>query len=147
MKYCPECGTEYQDAGQPSPDCGGVPLLTEAEMKARGLLVPGRTGGEQRDTRKFVRAGTAEDPLSAEQYAAALTAAQIPVFARPRRAGTVDLITGASNHPWWEILVPEDELERASAVLEQTRTGMESSAEEAAQAAEEEATADLEPGR
>jgi hypothetical protein len=49
----------------------------------------------------------------------------------------VDTITSPSG-PWWEILVPEECLEQADALLQQERAKMAAGAEEAALAAEEE---------
>jgi hypothetical protein len=102
-------------------------------MHQRGLPLPG-----ERDTRRFVRVSTAEDPLSAEQFVAALSQAQIPSFARPRRAGSVDGLTSAVAGPWWEIVAPEEQASKAQELIEAERRRIEASADEAARAAEEE---------
>lgn len=133
MRYCIECGSEYQDSVTQCADCEGSTLVTADEMKQRGLLLPG-----ERDTRRFIRAGTAEDPLTAERISSVLQSQGIPVFSRPRRGGTLDALTTATSTPWWELLVPEDLVERASAVIEQERAQDSASADEAARAAEEE---------
>ncbi len=133
MIYCTHCGSEYEDGVTSCADCGGVELVGAEEMKRRGLKLP-----QDLDTRKFVRAATAEDPLTSERYVAVLEAAQIPVFARPRRAGPVDGLTTAAA-PWWELLVPEEHLERASQLLEEEREVEESTTAENIRAAEEEA--------
>lgn len=134
MKYCIECGSEYQDSVTRCADCADSELVEAEEMRRRGLPLPG-----ERDTRRFARAGTAEDPLSAQRLEGILLAQNIPAFTRARRAGTVDLLTSAASHPWWEILVPEGSVEQASRLLAEERARMEAQADEAAQAAEEEA--------
>jgi hypothetical protein len=90
------------------------------------------------DHRTFVRAGTVEDPLTAEALARALQASGISVFARPGRGGAVDVLTTGNLLGWWELLVPEEELPRAVQLLAYERSRFEGSAEEAVRAAEEE---------
>lgn len=132
MRYCAQCGSEYVDETVACADCGGKELLTVDELKQRNLPLPG-----DEDTRRFVRAATAEDPLTAEQYSRVLDEASIPCLSRPRRSGTVDILSGASA-PWWEILVPEELADRAARLVAEERLRMEQSADEAGQAAEEE---------
>ena len=132
MKYCAECGSEYVDTATECADCGGKQFATAEQLHQKGILLPG-----ERDTRRFVRAGTAEDPLTSERLVAALQAENVPVFARPRRGGTVDIVTTAAS-PWWEILVPEEHLQKASELIERERAQLQASAEENARAAEEE---------
>ena len=132
MKYCASCGSEYQDGIEKCADCLDAQLYSEKEMRAKGLPLPG-----ERDTRRFVRAGTAEDPLSAEEIGAAVEAAKIPVFVRARRAGSVDTIT-ESNTPWWEILVPEESYRQAVEIVAAEKQRLDATADEAARAAEEE---------
>jgi hypothetical protein len=133
MKYCVECGSEYQDHVTECADCPGSQLVDAAEMRRRGLPLP-----HERDTREFVRVGTAEDPLTAEDFVRLLEAEHIPVFSRPRRGGTVDVLTTGVPHPWWEILVPEEHAQRATELLVQEKAKLDATADEAAQAAEEE---------
>jgi len=135
MKYCGECGAEYKDTVTECADCGGKEMVTAAELKTRGIPNP-----SERDTRKFVRAGNAEDPLSSEQFVRVLEAENIPVFARPRRGGSVDALSTAAL-PWWEILVPEEFAARAGDLITQEKARIEASAEEAGRAAEEESQA------
>ena len=92
----------------------------------------------EQDTRKFVRAGTAEDPFTAEDYVRVLEAERIPVFSRPRRTGTVDVITTGATSPWWEIMVPEEHVQRAASIITQEKSRLDSTADEAVRAAEEE---------
>lgn len=134
MKYCTRCGGEYEDSVTACADDGNAELVPLEEMHRRGLV-----SSEERDTRKFVRAGTAEDPLSAERFSDLLEEAQIPVFARARRAGTVDNITGGLLTPWWELLVPEEHLAKATSIIEEARREIEEQADEAGRAAEDEA--------
>ncbi|MFZ5471362.1 MAG: hypothetical protein ACOZIN_18215 [Myxococcota bacterium] len=134
MRYCTQCGSEYEDSVDRCSDCGGTELVSADRLQEHRRALP-----HEMDTRRFVRAGTAEDPLTAEQYTAALEAAKIPVFARPRRAGTVDSLTSGVMSPWWEILVPEDHLTQATALLETEARQIDAAAERNARAAEEEA--------
>src|SRR5947209_8387368 len=132
MKYCTNCGSEYQAAVERCADCGEPELVSAEEMHRRGLPI-----AVEKDTRRFLRAGTAEDPLTAEQFTDVLREAHIPVFSRQRLGGTVEKITGGSM-PYWEILVPEDFLDRAIELLDMERNQLDSTSEEAARAAEEE---------
>jgi hypothetical protein len=133
MKYCVECGSEYQDGATECVDCRGAKLVDAQTMRATGRANPG-----ERDTRTFVRAGTAEDPLSAERYVEVLEAAGLDPLVRSRRAGSVDSLTTGIVLPWWELLVPEPQLARAVDLLREERSRFEATAEEAARAAEEE---------
>ncbi|HYH97386.1 hypothetical protein [Hyalangium sp.] len=133
MKYCVECGSEYQDHVTQCADCSEIQLVDAAEMRRRGLPLP-----HERDTREFIRVGTAEDPLTAEEFVRLLEAEHIPVFSRARRAGTVDVLTTGNPHPWWEILVPEEFTQKASELIAQSKAKMDASADENAQAAEDE---------
>lgn len=121
MRYCPSCDAEYPDATDACPTC-----------RTALVEVP------KRDTRRFVVAGTAEDPLTAENLADVVDEAGIPVVVRARRRGMVEPITTAALHAWWEILVPEELKDRAGAVIETERQQIEADAGEAARAAEEE---------
>ncbi len=133
MKYCTQCGSEYEDGVTTCADDGSQELVSLEEMHRRGLITQ-----EERDTRKFVRAGVAEDPLSAERFTQALDQEGIPVFARPRRTGTVDSITSGVSAPWWELLVPEEHLARATGLIDALRRDLEADPDGAARAAEEE---------
>lgn len=133
MKYCTQCGSEYEDSVTRCADDDSTEFVSREELHQRGLHAVG-----ERDTRKFVRAGSAEDPLTAERFTRTLDEAGIPVFARPRRAGTVDLITSGVPAPWWEILVPEEQLAEATRLVERERAEIEANAGEAAAAAEAE---------
>lgn len=133
MKYCANCESEYQDNVTTCADCGGKELISAEEMRKRGKVLPGDT-----DTRRFVRAGTAEDPLSAEQFTRSLQAAGISVFARARRESAVDALTSGSTMPWWELLVPEESLDAARRLIDDERAKVEANAAEAGRAADEE---------
>jgi hypothetical protein len=133
MKYCVECGSEYQDHVTECADCPGSQLVDAAEMRRRGLPLP-----HERDTREFIRVGTAEDPLTSEEFVRVLEAEHIPVFSRPRRGGTVDMLTTGNPLPWWEILVPEEHAARATEILAQEKEKLDATADEAVQAAEDE---------
>jgi len=141
MKYCVECGSEYQDHVTECADCPGSQLVDAAEMRRRGLPLP-----HERDTREFVRVGTAEDPLTSEEFVRVLEAEHIPVFSRPRRGGTVDVLTTGVPHPWWEILVPDEHAVRATELLTQAKAKLDATAAEAAEAAEEESRETEQPG-
>lgn len=128
MKYCTRCSSEYQDSVSVCSDCPGAELVSAEEMRRRG-----RPLAHEVDTRRFTQAATAEDPFTAEQYAGVLEAAGIEVFSRPRAEESAGPAT-----PWWELLVPEEHLARASQLLGEEKAREEASAEEAALAAEEE---------
>ena len=134
MKYCTECGSEYQDSVTACADDGNTELVSAAEMRSRNLPMV-----ESKDDRRFVRAGVAEDPLSSERFAATLEAEGIAVQVRARRGGTIDSITTGGIAPWSELWVAEEDLARASALLASLRQELEPGADEAARAAEEEA--------
>jgi hypothetical protein len=131
MKYCPRCGSEYRDEVTTCADCGGTQLISAEEMHRHGKLLPG-----EEDRRKFIRVGSAEDPLTFEHLTAVIQAAHIPVLSRSP-GSVMDSITSPSG-PWWEILVPEEFAARASELIERERTRMAAGADDAAQAAEEE---------
>jgi hypothetical protein len=133
MKYCMQCGSEYQDGVKECADCPGVTLVDAETMRQRHVALPGET-----DTQKFVRAATAEDPLTADDFVALLEKERIPVFSRPRRTGTVDVLTTGALEPWWEIMVPEEYQERAIQLLMREESTLRATADEAALAAEEE---------
>jgi hypothetical protein len=133
MRYCTSCGSEYQEGVATCADCPEGELVTTEEFHRRGL----RRSGE-RDTREFVRAGTTEDPLSAQAFTDVLERAGIPVFARPGRGGTVDVLTTGNVSGWWELRVPREDQVRAMELIAAERGRIEASAVEAAQAAEEE---------
>jgi len=132
MKYCAECGSEYQDQVTECADCPGSQLVDAETMRQQKLKA------QERDTREFFRVGTAEDPLTAEDFVRLLEAEHIPVFSRPRRGGTVDVLTTGNPHPWWEILVPEEHVAKATELLAQEKARLDATSDEAAKAAEEE---------
>lgn len=133
MRYCVNCGSEYEDSVKECADCPGSTLVDEATMRQRGLPLPG-----EKDQRRFVRVGMAEDPLSAEDYVRVLEAEGIPVISHAHRGGTVDAITTGVVQDWWEILVPERHGAQAQARLAREKAEREATSDEAAQAAEEE---------
>lgn len=133
MKYCPKCVAEYRDEIATCADCG-VPLISEAELASR----PELRRQEHDATTAFVQAGTADNPFEADACTAAVDAAGIPVLSRMRRGSAVDAITTGISQPWWEILVPEDQLERAQQVIAERRAELEAVEPEAAEAAEQE---------
>ncbi|HVE86583.1 MAG TPA: zinc ribbon domain-containing protein [Myxococcales bacterium] len=135
MKYCTECGAEYQDSAQKCSDCEQSELVSREEMRARNIPL-----ATDRDTTKFVPAGSAEDPLTQETLVKMLEAEKIPVFPRQRSGGSVDMITGPSPE-WWELLVPEDVAGRARLLIDAEKEKMKANEEEAGRAAEEEAGA------
>lgn len=131
MKYCSSCGSEYRDEVTACADCGGTQFHSAEEMNRRGKPLP-----KEQDRRKFVRVGSAEDPLTSEHLTAVIRAAHIPVLARSH-GSVMDPITSPSG-PWWEILVPEEFAKRAAELIERERARMTAGADEAARAAEEE---------
>ncbi|MDC0709331.1 hypothetical protein POL68_12730 [Stigmatella sp. ncwal1] len=133
MKYCVECGSEYQDSVKACADCPEGQLVDPETMRQRGLPM-----AHERDTRQFVRAGTAEDPLTAEDYVRLLEAERIPVIARPQGSGSVDALTTGNVLPWWEILVPAEHSVRAIDLLAREKDNLKATEAEAIRAAEDE---------
>ncbi|NBD11657.1 MULTISPECIES: DUF2007 domain-containing protein [Corallococcus] len=134
MRYCARCGSEYQDSVVDCTDCPNHPPLVSAEeMRDRGLPLP-----HELDKHRFVRAGTADDPVTAQVYAEVLDEHRIPRIVRPGRSGVVDEITTGNLMPWWELLVPDTLQARAATLLEETKLQGLATAAEAGRAAEEE---------
>ena len=134
MRMCAKCGAENDDREKVCAQCGGASLISpEAHRKAAAAGF-----SEEVDTRKFVSAGLAEDPLTSQRFQRVLQAAKIQLFARPRTRTGIDGITADSFSTYWEMLVPEEQAERARALLSKERALIESSADENARAAEEE---------
>lgn len=129
MSYCSRCGAECGNDSS-CPRCGGTLLVGQEEL---GRHAP---SGPEPDERKFVRVGTADDPLTSEHLAGVIQAAHIPVLSRSH-VGVMDPITSPSG-PWWEVLVPEEFAAKASELIDRERSRMAAAADEAARAAEEE---------
>ena len=133
MRYCTRCGSEFQDTVEVCTDCPGSALVSAEQMRERGLPLPGEV-----DHRRFVQAGVAEDYLTAEELVEALDAARIPVLTRVNSSSAVDKLTSGTSGAWWQILVPEEHLAQAAALLERERRRLLSTEAEAIRAAEEE---------
>ncbi len=131
MKYCPRCGSEYRDEATACADCGETQLQSGEPMHPRG-----KPSAKEQDQRKFVRVGSAEDPLTSEHLTGVIEAAHIPVLSRSH-GSVMDPITSPSG-PWWEILVPEELAAKATELIERERARLAAGADEAARAAEEE---------
>jgi len=131
MKYCSSCGSEYGDEVTACADCGGIQLITAEDTHRHHRPLSG-----QEDRRKFVRVGSAEDPLTSEHLTGVIQAAHIPVLARSH-GSVMDPITSPAG-PWWEILVPEEFAAKASELIDRERARMAAAADDAARAAEEE---------
>ena len=134
MKYCPTCSSEYAVTVVTCAVCADHPVL---------ILAGARTGPSPAtqadlDTRRFVRAATADNPLAAETYGRVLEDAAIAVLVRERQGGTVDHLTSGNPLPYWEVLVPEDALARATTLVDKARLELEASEADAGRAAEEE---------
>jgi hypothetical protein len=131
MKYCSRCGSEYRDEATVCADCGGTQLLSGEEPNRRE-----RPTAQGEDQRKFVRVGSAEDPLTFEHLTGVIAAAHIPLLTRSH-GSVMDPITSPSG-PWWEILVLEEYAGKATEIIERERARLAAAADEAARAAEEE---------
>lgn len=131
MKYCTSCGAEYRDEATRCADCDHGELSSTPLHQASVTRIPVTT-------ERYVRAGTAEEPLMAERYEALLQQSGIPVLKRGDDTGAMSSAT-RGTHGWWELLVPETHLARAVKLLEEERERLEASAEDNARAAEEEA--------
>ncbi len=137
MNYCPQCLGEYEGVSSCA-DCG-VALVDAAAIAARPEFKRFRTG---EDTTRFVRAGVAEDLFEADAFTSAIAELGIPILTRPHRETlTIDAITTSTARPWWELLVPEQERERAAQAVEARKAELASSQDEAERAAEEESGA------
>ncbi|RKH10798.1 hypothetical protein D7Y13_24720 [Corallococcus praedator] len=134
MRYCARCGSEYQDSVVNCTDCPNhPPLVSSDEMRDRGLPLP-----HELDDHRFVKAGIAEDPVTAQVFEDVLNEQHIPLIVRPGRSGVVDELTTGNLLPWWEILVPDTFQTRAAALLEEVKIQGLATADEAGRAAEEE---------
>ncbi|RKH58665.1 DUF2007 domain-containing protein [Corallococcus llansteffanensis] len=134
MRYCARCGSEYQDSVVDCTDCPNHPPLVSAEeMRERKLPLP-----HELDKHRFVRAGIADDPVTAQVFADVLDEQRIPLIVRPGRSGVVDELTTGNLLPWWELLVPDTDQARAAALLEEVKIQGLATADEAGRAAEEE---------
>ncbi|HCF58950.1 MAG TPA: hypothetical protein DFS52_13285 [Myxococcales bacterium] len=110
--------------------------MTEEEIeKLPGL----RRVREDEDTTRFVVAGAAEDLFEADAFTAAIGEAGIAVLANMKRSSPVDALTSSVQRPWWEILVPQEALEKATEIIGTRRSELKASEEDAEKAAEEEA--------
>lgn len=134
MRYCPSCLAEYTDGVSVCTECDGQPLMSQEELSLRpGFRQPGAE-----DSTLYVAVGTAEDPYEADAFTAAIDEADIAVYARPQHVSPVDALTTGARGTWWEILVPEADVEKARRVLEDRRSELAASGDEAARAAEDE---------
>lgn len=86
----------------------------------------------------FSIATTVEDPLTAERLVELLREHGLDAFARARGAASADSF-GAASKGYYELLVPTDALEKATAAITAELQAMEADAEDAGKAAEEEA--------
>ncbi|WP_244238264.1 DUF2007 domain-containing protein [Corallococcus terminator] len=109
------------------------PLVSSDEMRDRGLPLP-----HELDQHRFVKAGIAEDPVTAQIFEDVLNERRIPTIVRPGRSGVVDELTTGNLLPWWEFLVPDKDQARAAALMEQVKIQGLATADEAGRAAEEE---------
>lgn len=134
MKYCAQCRSEYVEDVKECADCGSTEFLGLEALRERGLAPL-----HELDKRRFVKAGSVEDPLTSERVVAALTEAKVPVISREAHASSVDLLTSGTLSSWWEILVPEEHLAKAGELLEEIRKRSESETQQNIEAAEEEA--------
>ncbi|WP_233583125.1 hypothetical protein [Corallococcus sp. CA053C] len=115
-------------------DCPNHPPLVSAEeMRERRLPLP-----HELDKHRFVRAGIADDPVTAQVFADVLDEQRIPLIVRPGRSGVVDELTTGNLLPWWELLVPDTDQVRAAVLLEEVKIQELATADEAGRAAEEE---------
>ena len=81
---------------------------------------------------------TTEDPLIAERCVEILRAEKIDAFARARGAASSASFEPAESG-FWELFVPEPQLERAGKLVDQELENLEREGEQNAQAADDEA--------
>jgi hypothetical protein len=133
MRYCPICFDEYEEEELTCAYCEARLIEFEALkntpefQRSRGLQI-----------HRFVKAGSAENPFESAALSEALSAEHIPVFAKPQRGSLVDPLTTGTTHGWWDIMVPEEQLERARPLIDQRRADLRATEGEAAAAAAEE---------
>ncbi len=135
MRYCPSCLEEYEDGTERCAECEGETLVSEEELSRRPEF---RRVHPDEDTTAFAVAGTAEDPFDADAFVAAIGDAGIPVLVRMRRGSSVEALTVSVPRPWWDILVPEAQRERAAQLIAETRAEVAAGSAEAEMAAEQE---------
>ncbi len=128
MRYCSRCGAESRDDASACVRCGGTHF--------EGAQKQAKFSPREQDHRKFVRVGSAEDPLTSEHLIGVIQAAHIPVLSQSH-GSVMDPITSPSG-PWWEIMVPEEFAARATELIEREKSRMAAAADDAARAAEEE---------
>lgn len=95
------------------------------------------TPEEQKITARFVRVGVVEDPFAAERIAEAIEEAGLDVVCRARREGIVDTLVMPAGS-YWEILVPEADVAKATELFVAQKAQLGAEGEAAAQAADEE---------
>ncbi len=136
MKICPNCLSEYRDEIGSCAECQ-IELLPESDPR----ISRAREAERLSATLRFVPAAVAEDPFDAEAYVAAVDEAGIPVLSRSRRSNAVDMLVTPGARSFWEIVVPEDKLEKARTAIAQRQRELAEEESAAARAAEEEEAA------
>lgn len=134
MRYCPTCDAEYEDAIERCNEDGTALLdkaAYQAELRRQGR-VPIRV-------RALVTVGTFGNRFMADEIAQALADERFDVGLVSNKAATVGPLT-QPEPATYSIVVPEDERERAAALVAQWRAGLEATQAEAEQQAEVEAT-------
>jgi hypothetical protein len=134
MRYCPSCLEEYEDSVKTCAECDKA-TVTEAELAERPEFKRIR---EDDDPRSFVVIGPAEDPFEADAFTAAISDAGIPVLARMRHGGSVDKLTESTSQSWWEILVADEDRQKAAEVMARRKEELAASEQDAEAAAEAE---------
>lgn len=69
------------------------------------------------DSESLIPLTTAEDPITAQRWVELLRRGGIHVALQSHGTGPVDLLTQGTA-AWWELRVPQSELDRARAALE-----------------------------
>jgi predicted amidophosphoribosyltransferase len=136
LKICPNCLSEYRDEIGSCAECQ-IELLPESDPR----ISRAREAERLSATLRFVPAAVAEDPFDAEAYVAAVDEAGIPVLSRSRRSNAVDMLVTPGARSFWEIVVPEDKLEKARTAIAQRQRELAEEESAAARAAEEEEAA------
>lgn len=136
MKYCSRCEAEYEDTVTRCADCDGTEFRPGESPRERREQA--RMLASEADTRRFALAGTAEDPLMAQSIKELLSARHIAVFVRSRAQSPVDALTTGTPTPYWEFLVPEEQVSQARELIDAEQRRIAESADENASVAEEE---------
>jgi hypothetical protein len=121
MKYCPICQAEYRDDIVHCADCT-CRLISEADMQR---ILAERSAEAQE---VFIKIGTLENQFEADMVKSAFTREGIPVIIRSFHDTAYDGIF-IPQKGWGVVLVPTEQKERATGLLEELKTSFQQDSE------------------